>query len=201
MDEKNSTEMDSTGGKVGRSFFSMFKRLIIRDKIEKNILEEEALRTPMKTVLLKLIKNKMAIIGFCIFVVILSFCFIGSLFFALDEGYTELTNSNLRPSRNFLAYPRELDDLNIVKIVSGVSFSVALTDDGNLHIWGTECNRELEGVSEFILGIPEEVQDAHIIDVAAAMAGKFIARAIDDGTHQRIWDETVSELEESVWQT
>jgi peptide/nickel transport system permease protein len=179
MTEKNNKQTENTGNKVGRSFFSMFKRLFIRDKIEKNVLEEEALRTPMKTILLKLVKNKMAIIGFCVFTAILAFCFIGSLFFPLDEGYTELTNMNLRPSRNFLNYPRELEDMNIVKIVSGVSFSVALTDDGNLHIWGTECNRELEGVSEFILGIPEEIQDAFIVDVAAG--SRFIVTLDDEG--------------------
>jgi len=178
MNESNNTQTDNTGKKVGRSFFSMFKRLFVRDKTA-NVLEEEALRTPMKTILLKLIKNKMAIIGFIVFVSVLLFCFIGSSIFPLDEGYTELTNMNLRPSRNFLDYPKELNDMNIVKIVSGVSFSIALTDDGNLHTWGTECNRELEGVSELILEIPEEIQEAFIVDVEAC--SRFIITLDDEG--------------------
>jgi len=157
----------------------MFKRLFVREKIEQNLLEEEALRTPMKTILLKLVKNKMAIIGFCMFLSILLFVFIGSAIFPLDESYTELTNMDLRPSRNFMRYPEELDDMNIVKIVSGVSFSVALTDDGNLHIWGTECNRELEGVSQFILDIPEEIRDANIVDVEAGL--RFVITLDDQG--------------------
>jgi len=170
---------DNTAKKTGKSFLSMLKRLFVRDRIEMNVLEEEAIRTPMKTVFLKLIRSKMAIIGFCLFVAVLLFSFVGSLIFPLNQVYTELTNMNIRPSRNFLNYPEELEDMKIVKIASGVSFSVALTDDGNLHIWGTECNIELEGVAELILVIPEEVQEAHIVDVEVGM--RFIIALDDEG--------------------
>ena len=154
---------------VGKSFLSMFKRLFVREKIELNVLDEEALRTPMKTIFLKLLKNKIAIVGFCVFVAILLFSFIGSLILPLNAFYTELTHANIRPSRNFLNYPRELENSNIVEIVSGVSFSAALTDDGNVHIWGTESNLDLPGVSEYIMDIPQSVRDAFIVDIEAGM--------------------------------
>jgi len=73
--------------------------------------------------------------------------------------------------------PRALNDKNITKIVSGVSFSVALTDDGNLTIWGTECNLDMPGVQDLILNIPESVQKANIVDVEA---GQRFVIAIDD---------------------
>jgi len=168
---------NSTGKNIGKSFLNMFKRIFVREKLEVNVLEEEALRTPMKAVLHKLVRNKMAIIGFVIFVSILLFTFVGALIFPLDMGYTELTNMNIRPSYNMLRFPRELNDRNIVKIVSGISFSVALTDDGELHVWGTESNRELEGISQPILNIPEEIQNANIVDVEAGM--RFVI-ALDD---------------------
>ena len=147
----------------------MFKRLFVRDKTGINVLEEEALRTPTKTIFLKLLRSKMAIIGFCGFLCILLFSFVGSQIWPLERTYTELTNMNLRPSRNFLSVPKELNDKNIQKVVSGVSFSVALTDDGNLTVWGTECNRKMEGVSDPIFDIPEEVRNAFIVDVEAGM--------------------------------
>lgn len=173
------SNQDNVAKKTGKSFLSMFKRLFIREKIELNVLEEEALRTPMKAVLHRLVRNKMAIIGFVGFIAILLFSFIGSLIFPLSLTYTELTNVNIRPSRNFLSYPSELDDMNVVKIVSGVSFSVALTDDGNLHIWGTEPNIELEGVADYIMNIPYEVQDAFIVDVEVGL--RFVIALDDDG--------------------
>jgi len=175
---------DNTGKKIGKSFLSMFKRLFVRDKVEINVLEEEALQTPMKAVLKRLIGNKMAIIGFCLFLAILLFSFGGSLLFPLNEFYTELTNHNIRPSGNILNHPNELRNKNIVTIDSGVSFSVALTDDGNLHVWGTEPNRDMEGVSEYILEIPQEIQDAFIVDV---VAGQRFIIAIDDENNFHGW--------------
>jgi len=157
----------------------MFKRLFVRDRIEADALAEEVLRTPGKTIFLRLVRNKLAIIGFCMFIAVFLFSFGGSLLFPINMVHTELTNMNIRPSRNMLDYPRELADANIVKIASGVSFSVALTDDGNLHVWGTEPNREMEGVAELILEIPEEVQNAHIVDVAVGM--RFIIALDDEG--------------------
>ena len=146
---------DNTAKRTGKSFGNMFKRLFVRDKVDRNILEEEALRTPMKAVLLKLSRDKVAIIGACILVTILLFSFVGAALNPHNEFYTELTNMNLRPSRNFLNHPAELENYNIVKIVSGVSFSAALTDDGNIHMWGTEPNRALEGIAEYIFDIPQ----------------------------------------------
>jgi len=186
----NSSSNNSTGKKVGKSFLSMFKRLFVRDKVELNVLDEEALQTPMKAIFKRLIGNKMAIIGFSLFVAILLFSFGGSLLFPLNEFYTELTNSNIRPSRDILNYPSELEDMNIVKLDSGVSFTVALTDDGNLHVWGTESNRDMEGVSQYILEIPREVQDAFIVDV---VAGQRFIIAIDDENNFLGWGHALHE--------
>jgi len=171
---------DNTAKKVGKSFLSMFKRLFVREKLDVNVLEEEAIRTPTKMIMLKLVRSKLAIIGFCGLLAILLFSFGGSYINPLERTYTELPNMNLRPSRNFLTMPRELNDQNIVKIVSGVSFSVALTDDGNLTVWGTECNRRLPGVSDRIFDIPEEVRNANIVEVSAGQ--RFVICLDDEGT-------------------
>jgi peptide/nickel transport system permease protein len=171
---------EGTAKKIGKSFLNMLKRLFIREKIELNVLEEEALQTPAKAIFLKLIRSKIAIIGFLGFLAILLFSFVGSIIWPLDRTYFELTNLNLRPSRNYLSIPRELRSENIVKIVSGVSFSVALTDDGNLTVWGTECNLLMEGISDLILDIPEEVQNANIVDVEAGM--RFVICVDDEGS-------------------
>ncbi|MCL2031277.1 MAG: hypothetical protein FWG93_06995, partial [Oscillospiraceae bacterium] len=170
---------DNTAKKVGRSFLTMFKRLFVRDRADKNILEEEALRTPGKTVLLNLVRNKLAIIGCIGFVFILLFSFVGSRLLPIARTYTELTNSSLRPSTAYLRYPKELNSKEIVKIVSGVSFSVALTSDGNLTVWGSECNRTMRNVSDRIFDVPAEVRAANIVDLEAG--SRFVVCVDDRG--------------------
>ena len=157
----------NAAARAGRSFLSMLKRLFVSEKIVINALEEEALRTPGKTIFLNLIRNKLAIIGFCGFVLIVLFSFVGSLLNPLARNYNEYTHSSLRPGTGYLKYPSELKDMNIVKIVSGVSFSIALDDQGGLHIWGVECNFPLSGVSDPIMDIPPEIKNARIVDIAA----------------------------------
>ena len=157
----------------------MFRRLFWRDKTGVDVLEEEALRTPGKTILINLIHNKLAIIGFCAFVAILLFCFLGSALNPLSETYSEFTNANLRPGMNYLKYPKVLSGKNIVKIVSGVSFSVALDDMGDVYIWGTECNLDQNGVSDPIMNIPDEVKKARIVDIESG--GAHVVALDDQG--------------------
>jgi len=155
---------------VASSFGQMFKRLFVRNKVQLNVLEEEALRTPAKTIFINLIHNKLAIIGFIGFVAVFVFCFLGSALNPLAETYVEYTHASLRPGTNYLKYPAELNNKNIVKIVSGVSFSVALDDQGDLTIWGTECNLDLSGVSDLIMTIPDYIKEANIVDIEAGGA-------------------------------
>jgi peptide/nickel transport system permease protein len=173
------SEKNSGAKKVGQSFFSMFKRLFTRNKTQGNILEEEMLRTPFKIIMLSLLRNKLAIIGASGFILILLFSVVGSWIVPLYPTYIELTNSNIRPSRNLLRMPGELNDKDIVKIISGVSFSVALTSDGNLTVWGTECNRTMTGVSDRIFDVPEEIRSAFITDIESG--GRFVIATCIDG--------------------
>ena len=179
-----SNDKESTAKKAGKSFGSMWKRLFTGNKPERSVLEEEALRTPGKTILINLLHNKLAITGFTVFVGVLLFVFIGAALNPIVENYTELTNSNLKPSTNFLKYPASLADKNIVKIVSGVSFSVALDDKGDLTIWGTECNIELPGVADYIMNIPESIRNANIIDIES---GGYHVIATDDRGYFYAW--------------
>jgi len=176
---KDLKDKDKNPKKIGKSLFSMFKRLFVHDKADINVLEEEAIRTPGKTILINLIHNKLAIIGIIGFIAILLFSFAGSQLLPISRTYIELTNSSLRPGRNYLKYPRELRNKEIVKIVSGVSFSVALTSDGNLTVWGSECNRFMRDVSDRILDIPEEIRNANIVDIEAG--SRFVICVDDQG--------------------
>ncbi len=162
MDNNN----NSTGKKVAKSFSSMLKRFLGLESKAVNVLEEEAVRTPFKTILINFFRSKLGVIGLVGFVIVFVISFVGSMFVPIDDTYTELTNSNLKPGTNYLSVPKELQGENIVKISSGVSFSAAITDEGEFHIWGTEPNKQQENVSDYIFDVPEEVLNNKIVDIA-----------------------------------
>lgn len=175
--------MAKNSKKSKSSFGSTLKHLFIPDKKnERTSLEEEALQTPMKTILKHFFRSKLGIIGLVLFVAVFVFSFLGAAIVELNVNYTELTVANIRPGTNYLKYPKELagNGAKIQKIASGSSFSLALLDDGSLRIWGTECNIYLPEVSDYIMQIPEEVQNARIVDITAGTS--HVLALGDDGT-------------------
>ncbi len=170
-------EKKSTFSKIASSAARMFKRPFVREKL--SVLDEEALQTPLKTILKNFFHNRLGVIGLIMFVGFLLFCFLGSALYPLTATYTELPNGNLRPGTNYLKYPSTLKVSEIKKIASGVSFSVALTNDGKLTVWGTEPNQKMANVSDYVLTIPAEIQAKNIVDIAAG--GKHVLVLDDRG--------------------
>lgn len=153
--------------KIGRSFFSMLRRLFIRNKPEVSALEEEALQTPGKTILKNFLRHKLGVIGLIGFIVILAFSFVGSKLRPMDLSYVETALRNIRPGLNYLKYPDKLVKEGVKQISSGISFSVGLSESGKVYVWGTEPTYILEGLSTSVIKVPEEVQQANIVRVAA----------------------------------
>ncbi len=143
-----------------------------------------ALKTPLQTVMLKFFKSKSGIVGMVGFLFVFLLSFVGSLVFPLNETYTELTHANLRPGVNYLAFPPELSPRDIKKISSGISFSAAITHDGEFHLWGTEANKEQDNVSTYIFDIPQGVLQNNIVDIACG--GNHIF-AVDEGNNFYAW--------------
>lgn len=181
----------------------MIKRLFVRE--EHSILDEEALQTPLKTILKNFFRNRLGVFGLILFIAFLLFAFVGSSLYPITTTYTELANGNLRPGTNYLDFPKDLNSSRVVKIVSGVSFSYALMDDGSLVSWGTEPNIQQDNVSDYVLNIPEDVKNARIVDIASG--GRHML-ALDDAGNMYGWgyyshgqtqmpDDVRKELEES----
>ena len=120
---------NSTAKKLGNSFVDMFKRLFVPQKKQKDVLREEALQTPLRTILKNFFRNKLGILGLVMFVSLLLFSFVGSIIVPINEAYMDLQNANIRPGTNYLNVPKDLKGDDVKKIASGVSFSVALKKD------------------------------------------------------------------------
>ena len=163
---------------LGSSFRSMFARLF-RRKPEMSVLEEEALRTPIQTIIRNYFHNRLGVLGLVMFAGFLLFSFLGSALYPIDVTYMELPNANLAPGTNYLNVNRDVRTEDLVDIVSGNSFSVALKKDGSLSVWGVEPNQKLKNVSDYVLEIPEDVKNAHIVKLATG--GKHVLALDEDG--------------------
>lgn len=156
----------STGRKLGRSFGSMLKGLFIREKDQLSVLEEEALQTPTQTIIMNFIRTKLGVIGVIAFVAILLFAFVGGYLRPISESYQEPLLANVRPGGNYLNYPSKIVKEGVKQISSGISFSVALTNEGNPYVWGKQPIY-LSRMATSIFKIPKEFQKSKVSLVAA----------------------------------
>ncbi len=153
--------------KKKNNFLSLFGRTFKNAASGGNVEQKpnDSIKTPIETIIDRLLHNKLAIFGAVGFLAVFAFCFIGSALVPLNENYTELTHANLRPAMNYLEYPAELEGADIKKISSGISFSAAITEDGKFYIWGSEPNKSQENVSTYIFDVPTEVYSAEIVEI------------------------------------
>ncbi len=170
--------------KISISLLNLLKRAVRGGNFTSSPLETDAFASPTRTIFKKLFKNPRAIIGFIGFASIFILCFLGSYLLPINETYIELTHSNLRPGMNYLDFPHELNEKNVVKISSGISFSAAITDDGDFYIWGTEPNKEQANVSTYIFDVPSALYQNKVVDISCG-ANHIIA--IDEHNNIYAW--------------
>lgn len=176
--EPNTHPKDSTGAKVAKSFGSMFKRLFFREKDQLSILEEEALQTPTQTIIKNFIRTKLGVVGVVAFILILLFSFVGSQLRPIDESYQETALRDVRPGANYLKYPSAIVKEGVKEISSGISFSVALTNKGNVYVWGKQPIY-LSGRATSIFKLPKDFPQGKITHIAAG--DRFWVAVSEDG--------------------
>ena len=114
---------------------SIFKRLFGKRDAEIDIMQEEALQSPLRTVVRNFMENKLAMGGLIIFVIIFLTVLIGPLFNPIDLSEKEETQINVAPGMNMLDVPDELNG-NVKEISTGSTYSVGVDNDGKVYIWG-----------------------------------------------------------------
>ncbi len=169
---------ESTGAKLGNSFGSMFKRLFIREKDHLSVLEEEALQTPSQTVFKNFVRTRLGVVGVVAFILIMLFSFVGSQLRPIDESYQEPALSNIRPGANYLKYPAQIVKEGVKEISSGISYSVALTNEGNVYAWGKQPIY-LSGMSTSVFNFPAGFKQGQIAHIAAG--DRFWVALSEDG--------------------
>ena len=126
--------------------------------------DSELIVSPGRQIFNRFMERKFAV--FSVFVVLVMFLvvFIAPHFMTkYYDAFTETTQKDLPPTMSFMSVPGELAG-NIKAIDSYGSFSVGLSKDGKVYIWGIG---KIGATGEDVSQIPEEVKNAKIAFVAA----------------------------------
>ena len=126
--------------------------------------DSELIVSPGRQILNRFLERKFAV--FSVFVVLVMFVvvFIAPHFMTkYYDAFTETTQKDLPPALDLMSVPGELAG-NIKMIDSYSSFSVGLSNDGKVYVWGIG-NIGATGIT--VKDIPEEVKIAKIAYVAA----------------------------------
>lgn len=142
----------------------MLKRLLGFGKKEKlDIMQEEALQSPMRTVIKNFMSNKLAMLGLIVFVIIFLVVLIGPLFNPIDLSEKEETQINVAPGLNMMDVPKGLQG-NIKEISTGSTFSVGLDNDGNVYVWGyTKVSNKTDVAKD----MPSKKELGNVVSVSA----------------------------------
>lgn len=81
-------------------------------------------------------RNRRVLYGLGMYGTLFIICLIGSLLNPMDPYHQITRLKNLPPSSSYLSVPASLDTHSVASIVSGLSFSVAISNDGALTAWG-----------------------------------------------------------------
>ncbi len=145
--------------------FSLMKRLFggKSKNQEMDILQEEALQSPLRTIIRNFKENRLAMGGLIIFLLIFLVVLIGPVFYPIVLSETEETQTNISPGMNFMSVPKELEG-NVRDIAVGATFSVGVDNNGKVYVWGkTKISKSVDVAKS----IPSQEEMGNVIAVAA----------------------------------
>ena len=138
---------------------SLLKRLF-GGKSDMSIYEEELVQSPFRTIISNFKDNKVAMTGLIGFSIILLIVLIGPFIFPITTSFSEVSQINVAPGLDMMDVPEELQG-NIKQISIGPTFSVGISNDGDVYIWGkTRISSALD-----VANIPEDM--GKIVQVSA----------------------------------
>ncbi len=152
------------------------------DQEVRDIMQEEQVQTPFKTMAKNFFAKHTVRIGLGGFILVFLFVLIGPRYWVLDLSEQDSTLINLPPSSDFMSVPKEMQG-NIVDLAAGKTYGIGLDKNGKLHTWG--YTRITEKVN--LANIPDEVQAANIVQLAA---GEDHCVALDDNGQIYVWGNT-----------
>lgn len=160
-----------------------FKRGFLgTDQEVKDIMQEEQVQTPFKTMAANFFKKKTVIVGLVVFIAIFLLVLIGPKIWVLDLSDQDSTLVNIPPGYNMMKVPNELKG-NIKDITAGRTYGIGIDTEGTMYTWGhTRITEKID-----IANIPDEVRAA---DLTMLAAGEDHAVGIDENSQVYVWGNT-----------
>ncbi len=163
--------------------FRWFKRAFNGpDQEIRDIMQEEQVETPFKTMAKNFFAKHTVRVGLIGFFLVFLFVLIGPRYWVLDLSDQDSTLINLPPTQNMMNIPKELKG-KIRDIAAGRTYGVAVDTDGEIHTWG--ITRITEKVN--IADIPDEVRKADLVMFAA---GDDHVVGMDESGQLYVWGNT-----------
>lgn len=144
---------------------SLLKRLFGgRSKVEEmDLMQEELLQSPMRTIIRNFFENKLALGAVIVFLTIFLIVLIGPVFAPTDLNESEETQTNVGPGLSMMSVPKELEG-NVKEISTGATFSVGVDNNGKVYVWGkTKISRKIDIAKD----MPSQKELGKVISVAA----------------------------------
>lgn len=133
------------------------------NELANDILSVEKIESPSVMAVKAFFRRKLAVVALVVLIAMFMLVFIGPLFIPMDLNYTDALQANIAPNYTMLKVPGAL--ANDVKDISSFSdFSVGLSNEGEVYLWGNTKNN-LTNVD--VTAIPDEVKNSKVIAVAA----------------------------------
>ena len=149
-----------------------------RNKVT-DVMTEEQLQSPGRLILKNFLHNRLGMIGLIVFLLIFLLVMIGPKFYTLDLSYQDNTQLNVPPGMNMMSIPDGMKH-KVADISPGTTYGVGVDTDGNVYTWGyTKITETID-----LKNIPEEVQNARIVNVAA---GYDHIVALDENGGVYVW--------------
>jgi len=159
-----------------------FSRLLLTNlfggkKKQDSLLVEDDIQTPWQTVWATFKDNKVSMTALIVFLTIFATVLIGPLVHPIDLSFSEVSQKDVAPNRDFLKVPKELQG-KIQQISTGPTYSLGLSTDGKLYIWG---------VSKVTIGIDLRRVPANMGKIEKIAAGYDHALALNDKGELFAW--------------
>ena len=174
MNKQNTSKGFAPFRWLRRMFFGASKEFTLAD---------ERFDSPGKLAVKRFFRNPLACGALAVLIAMFLFVFIGPIFAPVDltETGSEMLHVNIRPTMSLMKLPEDMKD-GAVDISSRGSFTIGVSTDGNVYMWG--YNADTKDPRLNVMNIPEEVKNAKIVHVAA---GADHCVAISEDGHVYCW--------------
>lgn len=145
-----------------------------------DVFEVEKLESPSKMAVKTFFRRKLAVGALVVLVLLFLLVFIGPLFIPMNVNFTDPDQANVAPNRTLSTVPVGLRDN--IRSISGVSyFTVGVSEDNNLYIWGNSKNALTKIVYD---KFPDDIKEGNVY-MAAAGSDHIVAVVINDNDHTK----------------